>query len=295
MWDQVAGRLRSNNQSHRSGKSKSSPSLLSGRVFDTNGIRFTPTHTVKDGKRYRYYTSQAVINHSGSKPMLNRVPAQELEQIVRSQVHSLLSDPAKWTSGIEDVSRRETALERARELARTWPKIDADEQDKFVRKVLTRIVLGGTTAAIEIDHVNLIATLLGDKPEVRRDLRARKPNVLKLACAFETLRRGGQIQLSTPAVDSGDRQPTTSLVKAMARARVWYEQIVNGEISTVCDLALKWKLPRRYVRRILNCAILSPKITEAFLTGRHRSNLTLNETLKSVSHDWRKQEERILR
>ena len=295
IWDRVADRLRSNNRSHRSGKSTSSPSLLSGKLFDAHGARFTPTHAVKGGKRYRYYTSQAVINHSGPKPMLNRVPAQELEQIVRSQVHSLLKDSDKWTTGIEDVSIRETALDRAQVQAKTWPKIDADEQDMLARKILARVVLGRTTASIEVDRANLILTLLGDETEASRDLRARKPTVLKLACAFETLRRGGQTQLSTPSVDSTDRQPTTSLIKAIARAHIWYEQIVHGEISTVRELAQNSHLPRRYVRRILNCAILSPKITEALLTGRHRRNLTLDETLKCVSHDWRNQEERILR
>ena len=40
----------------------STPSLLTGKIFDTNGVRFTPTHAVKNGKRYRYYTSQAVIS-----------------------------------------------------------------------------------------------------------------------------------------------------------------------------------------------------------------------------------------
>jgi site-specific DNA recombinase len=296
VWDEVAERLRSNNQSHRSGKSSSSPSLLGGKLFDTGGVRFTPTHAVKDGKRYRYYTSQTVINHSGPKPTLTRFPAQELEQIVRSQIHALLNAPDRWVAGIEDGSGREVALCRAQELANAWQKIGVEEQDRLVRTIVTRVVLGRANASIEIDHANLIATLIGDKTEACQILRARKPTVLKLVCAFEALHRGSQLQLSTPDDNlTVDRRPTTSLIKAIARARVWYEQIVNGEISTVHELALKWKLPRRYVRRILNCAILSPKITEMLLTGRHRRNLTLDEALKSVPLEWREQERRILR
>ena len=37
------------------------PSVLAGLVFDAEGNRYTPTHAVKKGRRYRYYTSQAVI------------------------------------------------------------------------------------------------------------------------------------------------------------------------------------------------------------------------------------------
>jgi len=295
VWDEVAERLRSNNQSHRSGKSSSSPSLLGGKLFDTSGVRFTPTHAVKGGKRYRYYTSQAVIDHSGAKPKFTRFPAQELEQIVMSQTHTLLSAPDKWIAAIEDASSREVALCRTQELANTWQKIGAEEQDQFVRAILARVVLGHSNASIEIDHVNLIATLLGDKAEARQCSRARKPSVLKIVCPFQTHHRGGQLQLCTPEDNSTvDPQPKTSLVKALARAHVWYEQIVNSEISTVQELGKKWKLPHQYVRRILNCAILSPKITEMLLTGQHRRNLTLNETLKRVPFDWREQEKEIL-
>jgi site-specific DNA recombinase len=49
LWNKVASRLRENNQSHRTGKSHSTPSLLSGTLFDNHGVRFTPTHAVKDG------------------------------------------------------------------------------------------------------------------------------------------------------------------------------------------------------------------------------------------------------
>ena len=54
LWDRVATRLKSNNQADQTRKSHSASSLLTGVVFDTNGVRFTPTHTLKTGKRYRY-------------------------------------------------------------------------------------------------------------------------------------------------------------------------------------------------------------------------------------------------
>jgi len=52
LWNKVAARLHANNQPHRVGRSHSTPSLLGGRLFDSKGARFTPTHTVKNAKRY---------------------------------------------------------------------------------------------------------------------------------------------------------------------------------------------------------------------------------------------------
>ena len=63
LWNQVSARLQSNNQAHRTRQSHSAPSLLQGKLFDNSGVPFTPTYAVKNGKRYRYYTSQSVIQH----------------------------------------------------------------------------------------------------------------------------------------------------------------------------------------------------------------------------------------
>ena len=52
--------------------------------------------------------------------------------------------------------------------------------------------------------------------------------------------------------------PVPSLVKALARARRWYERIVAGEIGTVGELAQKTGLPLTYVKRILEWALLPP-------------------------------------
>jgi hypothetical protein len=89
--------------------------------------------------------------------------------------------------------------------------------------------------------------------------------------------------------------PVPSFAKAIARARDWYERIVAGEVNTVGQLAQEAGLTKRYVRRILQCATLSPQITEALLTGKHRPNLPLKEVLDNVPLDWREQEQRLLR
>src|SRR5437588_9752867 len=109
LWDQVAARLEANNQAHRTGKSTSTVSLLSGIIFDAKGVRFTPTHAVKNGKRYRYYTSQAAIQKTNNGPGVARFSAQELENLVISQIHLLLASPNKSISGLEDSPEKDVA------------------------------------------------------------------------------------------------------------------------------------------------------------------------------------------
>ncbi len=297
LWDQVATRLLENSQAHRSGKSRATPSLLTGMLFDSNGVRFTPTHAVKNAKRYRYYTSQTVVQRVGGKPAITRFPAQELEQFVKSQVHLLLQTPEKCTTGMRNSPSKGTATERAKDLAKRWPLLEVSKQHEFIRTVVKRVAIGHTTVWIEIDKSKLIAALLELNSEAISSSFTGKSTILNLTSAFQALRQRGELRVIAPLNDGtcfeGSRVP--SLVKAVARAHNWYEQIVTGEISTVGQLAQKTALTRRYVRRILQCARLSPQITEALLTGKHPPNLTLKEIQHSVPLNWREQEKRLLR
>ena len=71
LWDQVQFRLRSDNQGRRNGLSANCSSLLVGLLQDAEGYRFTPSHTAKNGKRYRYYVCQGKADARGarSKPL----------------------------------------------------------------------------------------------------------------------------------------------------------------------------------------------------------------------------------
>ena len=61
IWDKVSALLANNNDGKRTRGRRAASSPLIGVLFDDQGNRYTPTHSVKGGRRYRYYTSQAVI------------------------------------------------------------------------------------------------------------------------------------------------------------------------------------------------------------------------------------------
>lgn len=74
-------------------------SAPSARSADDRGNRMTPTHVTKQGVRYRYYISGAVVQ--GQKEqcgLVNRVPAAEIEAIVIKAIREQLGSP----SGSED-------------------------------------------------------------------------------------------------------------------------------------------------------------------------------------------------
>jgi site-specific DNA recombinase len=295
LWRKVAARLQENNQAHRNGKSHSTPSLLSGKLFDSSGVRFTPTHSLKDGKRYRYYTSQTEVRKAGTEPAITRFPAHELEQVVLSQIHLLLQKVNKCTVGIRDAASRDAVAEHAKLLAKEWPTLQISTQHEFIGNIVRHVTIGETAVWIEIDRTKLLATLMGHKSKVLPPSRRDGPDILKLTADFRVLRRGGELRVISPHGQSSfEGECVPSLVKAIARAHSWYERIVASEVTTIGELARKSGLTRRYVRRILQFANLSPQITEALLEGKHRPDLTLRELLCGIALNWREQEKRIL-
>ena len=95
LFDAVQAKLDEQNNSHKTTRMKSE-ALLAGRIFDDRGNRMSPSHARKNGIKYRYYLSSALLDgrptKAGSMP---RVPAVEIETLVVKAVreHLKLEEP----------------------------------------------------------------------------------------------------------------------------------------------------------------------------------------------------------
>jgi site-specific DNA recombinase len=294
LWDQVAARLNANNQAHRTSKPGPTSSLLTGLLRDPNGVRFTPTHAVKKGKRYRYYTSQAVIQKRGDQRQVTRYPAGELETLVTKQIHEMLKKPDKYLYEPEASPPTELAIQNAKDLATQWPNLSTSKQQEFIRAVVKTVILGEKNLWIELDKTKVVATLLGHSSSQVTDTDSRKAAVLRLRTEFQPIRRGVELRIYAPESQSTQDKLMASLVKEVARARTWYEQLVTGEVSGVGHLAQQSGFKPRYVRKILQSAVLSPNIVEAILSGRQAGHVTVKSLQADLPLDWREQEQILL-
>jgi site-specific DNA recombinase len=95
LWDQVQAMFGLNLQAPRTQPRTTSQSLLTGLLHDDKGNRFTPSHSSKNGRRYRYYVSQAVIRKKSASAGIARLPAQETDDLVVSRLGSLLGSPER--------------------------------------------------------------------------------------------------------------------------------------------------------------------------------------------------------
>ena len=173
VWEKVKALLAANNQGHRQRGRKVTPSVLAGLVFDGEGNRYTPTHAVKKGRRYRYYTSQAVIQKRRRPSHLDRIPARELEQLVCSRIQALLCSPqeiaALYTGSAlltRDLGR---LIEAAQAMGQKWSEMTSQQSAELLRGVVRRIVLRASEVEIEIDLEALASHCLHQGSDVSGD------------------------------------------------------------------------------------------------------------------------------
>ena len=91
---------------------------------------------------------------------------------------------------------------------------------------------------------------------------------------MEMKRRGIEMRM----VLEGDCKPSRfdrPLIKAVARARRWSNQLLSGQVPSIRAIARQERIAPRYVRDLLPLAFLSPRIVEAILEGRQPPDLTV--------------------
>jgi DNA invertase Pin-like site-specific DNA recombinase len=296
LWDKAQDRLSSNNKVRRNGGNAKSPSLLVGLLYDDLGNRFTPSHAAKRGKRYRYYVSQAAIHHKASATGPTRIPAEEIEGLVCRRIQSLLSSPEQLLQSIgvesDGAATSKLLITAGKQLAKIWHAKSPTEFREFLSDVIARVVVCETNVEIVIIQPALREVLLGDQSsrlaKRERPLEKRTNDVFKLVIDARVKRCGGEVRLLVPA-DSATEAPTRpvpSLIKAVARAHPWPEEIIRGELTGLRSIAQLTSLDEHYAGRILNCSFLAPDIVEAILDGRQPADLTIQKLLRSLPLAW---------
>ena len=174
LWDKVHAILQTSPRKRASNTRAQTPALLKGLIFGPDGAAFSPTHTRKGDKLYRYYVSQTVLKRGAGACPIARVPAAEVEMAVIDQLRGFLRTPeiiiGTWRAArpeIEDLPEAEVreALER---LDPIWEELFPAEQARIVQLLVERIDLTNDGLAIRLRTLglaSLVAELSAVRPE----------------------------------------------------------------------------------------------------------------------------------
>ena len=291
LWNQVQAQFKANLQAERKRPRTTGQSILTGLLYDSDGNRFTPSHANKKGRRYRYYVSQAVIHGrgNGSRGPV-RLPAEEIEALVQSQLKELLESPqrlldllSEFSSSPDDIQRLLEAIQRS--------GAPSDKAQSLLKSAVARIVVYDEQIEVQINKQALLRELLGQDTESPMQSSIEDATGVLILRADARLKRcGGEVRFQLPPDSNhGKAHPVPSLIRAVARAHDWLDRIFRGELTNQRALAEATGLDERYVGRILPLAFLAPDLTEAILEGKHASHLTLENFRGYVPIDWNEQ------
>jgi hypothetical protein len=95
-------------------------------------------------------------------------------------------------------------------------------------------------------------------------------------------RRGVETRIVIASGNESPRKADPALLKAVARARVWFDQLASGRARSLAELARNEGLGKRYVERLARLAFLAPAIVEAIGQGRQPAELSLETLLNQI-------------
>jgi len=148
-------------------------------------------------------------------------------------------------------------------LSSAWESESSVSIRQFLSDVVARVVVLETGIQVLVRMGALIRELLR-YPGSPRNVKVRKilaadkaEDLITLDIDSRLKRCDGEVRLVLPAdsVEETKRRPLPSLIKAIARAHDWYEQIVAGRITGRRSIGKATGLDERYVAQILHAGI----------------------------------------
>ena len=275
-WDAVQQKLTSNRGRKRSIPTrKTEPSPLMGKLFDADGRPLTPSHAVKSGRRYRYYVARHLVNGTVGESTTDsgwRLPAREIERITADAITTLIKDPARLAEAARDSGIP------ADWIGELLSRISADQQTN--RSSQTQI----TTHSLNLAERVVLGT---DQITITLDLSSMtgiSDTTITHSIPTCIRRRGVEMRLVLDGPDKGEASanPDQRLIRCLVQAHTWFDDLKQGRVATLSDIARKEGVSDRHISQVLPLAFLAPDITEAILAGRQPPELTAETLIKRI-------------
>ena len=230
----------------------------------------------KGRRRYRYYVSKCLANGSASDSGKGwRLSAPELERAVAIAARHILSDRAGLLEALEksgiDAPDVRATLESTSNLLRRLQN-EADAAAALV-EIVSKVELRDDGISVTL-RIQVSCTRAGVRTSSILDLSRFVPLRMK--------RRGVETRIIMAEGDDLPRKVDQALLKAVARSRVWFEELASGSVRSLAEIARRESIAVRYVERLSRLAFTAPNIVEAICRGRQPAELNAETLLNRI-------------
>ena len=278
LWERAQRQLRDQAARCRAHATKAGPSPLAGKLFDEDGECLYVAGAAKGERRYRYYVSRRLVTGSADEVRNRwRLSGPEIERTVAVAARQLLNDHAAISASACNLGVGAGDIPAVLEAAGEWSRRLQSETDSaaalsgLVDKV--NLKPGGIELSINlplpVDGTHGAAAML---PITR-------------FFAMRMKRRGVEMRLILGGADAPPRKPDAALLKAIARAHRWFEELISARVTSLAAIASREGVTDRYVARLIRLAFIAPKIVEAIAERGELANLKLTPHV-DLPLDW---------
>ena len=304
LFDQVQAMLDSNRLERPSHIKASSPALLKGLIFTSEGFAMTPSHSRKSGKLYRYYVTTKAIKQGYGECVLSQVSSGEIEEIVIAHIEALFKSPEiivqTWRATEAKGQNMTESEVRAtlQNIHPLWEHLFPAEQSRIIRLLVERVVVYPEGVDIHF-HFNGICSLaqevkpgLDISPETQHQAL-----VIRVPVRFRM--RDGRTRIIVPDTPETEHlkslqdKPDGGLVRNLVKAHTWNGWLRSGQVKSATALAKQEGVSRQYVTRVLKMTILAPDIQEAILNDTHPNEWAMKDFFE-VPTLWSEQREKLV-
>lgn len=295
-WQQVQTQLADHTRSQQRGPHTRHSSLLAGLLVAGDGRRFRVTQGVKRRRTYYYYSHPAVVTGDHTSPVpIRHVPAAAVDTAVLNALDHLLRDPVALSSALPDdgdtISRHVSHPVGERLRKRLTHK--TAERDQILRLLVLRIVLTPESLCLEINRHGLHQAL-GGKPPAPGAAESAAPHQIMVPVALRS-RQGVMRLVFAPASTRTAPGIDRALIRTVARAFHWWEQIERGHYLSIQALAKAEGVSGSYLTRVLRLAFLSPAMISAIVRGEQPRSLSARQLINGppLPSDWASQQQAL--
>jgi site-specific DNA recombinase len=290
-WDAVQAQLAANHHENRTRTNAKSKSLLAGLIYDDAGNRLVSSHATKNGKRYRYYVTSQGNGRSGgtADPVRLRLPATLIDELLRRKLQSFLTDKAQISLLLRETRCRPAEIGSGLAIASTLADslTSGSPVAQNVAELLARVTVSSTSLKLSIKRDRLLTTLTEKSVEQSQDNGQDNGNIISLEVPIPAVAGGGSGKLVFE--DQNVKTPDAVVVKAIARASIWFEQLTTCKAQSMAEIAVRENITDNYVSNLIHLAWLSPDLVGRVLEGDSEASALARAAMLTRKSDvlWR--------
>jgi len=188
-----------------------------------------------------------------------------IDELLRVKLQSFLTDKTQVSNLLRETRCRPaeigSGLKIASELADSLTS--GSPMAEGVANLLARVTVSHTNLKISIKRDRLLATLIDKFVEQSQD--KGQDNIISLEATVPAVPGGGSSKLVFE--DQNGKTPDAVVVKAIARASIWFEQLTTGKSRSMAEIAVHENITDNYVSNLIHLAWLSPDLVGRVLQG----------------------------